>query len=46
MIGCRLVCHKKNTNTNFIRKGLKIELIKLPNVEGAIVSPNDIIKNS
>jgi len=35
-----------NMNTNFRRKSFKIEFIKLSNVEGAVVSPNGIAKNS
>ena len=33
----RLVYHQKNTNTNFRRKGLKMEFINPWNVEGAFL---------
>ena len=42
----RLVYHQKITNTNFQRKGLKMEFINPWNVEGAFVRPKGMTKNS
>ena len=42
-IFCISVCHQKILN-KFLREGLKLEFIKLWNVEGALVSPNDITR--
>ena len=36
----------KETNINFHKYGLKTTLIKAWNVNGALVKPNDIIRNS
>ena len=43
----KLMYHdSKYTNTKFLKNFLKIEFIKLWNVDGALVRPNGINKNS